>query len=71
MRNESVRHDLTIAMTALMTSVQTKLRSRKVWAFHGGGCKECGFLGQKAVPTSYETYFVSVTEPSRLILCNI
>jgi hypothetical protein len=47
-------------------------RSCKIWGFHGGYYEECRLLGYKIqVPTSQETHYISVTEPSQLMLCKI
>jgi hypothetical protein len=44
----------------------------KSWDFHGGDYEECLLLGYKSrVHTSLERHCVSVTEPSRLMLCKI
>jgi hypothetical protein len=44
----------------------------KIWGFHGGYCEECRLLGYKRpIRTSYETHYVSATEPSRLMLRKI
>jgi hypothetical protein len=48
---------------------QISLTLCKVWGFHGGDCEECRLLGYKdPVCTSQEKYYVSATEPSRLML---
>jgi hypothetical protein len=42
----------------------------KILGFHGGDYEECRLLGYKnPVHTSQETYYLSATEPSRLMLC--
>jgi hypothetical protein len=44
----------------------------KIWGFHGGDYEEYRLLGYKnPVPTSQDTYYVSATKPSRLMLCKI
>jgi hypothetical protein len=44
----------------------------KIWGFHGGDYEERCLLGYKnPVRTPQETYYVSATEPSRLMLCKI
>jgi hypothetical protein len=44
----------------------------KILGFHGGDHEEWRLLGYKnPVRTSQETYYVSVTELSQLILCKI
>jgi hypothetical protein len=44
----------------------------KIGGFHGGDYEECRLLGYiNPVRTSQETHYVSATEHSRLILCNI
>jgi hypothetical protein len=44
----------------------------KIWGFHGDGYEECGLLGYKnPVHTSQEKYYVSGTEPSRLMLSDL
>jgi hypothetical protein len=43
-----------------------------IWGFHAGDYEECRLLGYKNQDLiSQETYYVSATEPSRLILCKI
>jgi hypothetical protein len=38
--------------------------------FHGGDYEECRLLGYKnPIRTSQETYYISTTEPNRLMLC--
>jgi hypothetical protein len=45
---------------------------RKILSFQGGDYEGCRFLGYKIpVRTSQETYYISATYPSRLILCRI
>jgi hypothetical protein len=44
----------------------------KIWRYHGGHYEECRLLGYKnPVRTSQETYYVSATGPSQLMLCNM
>jgi hypothetical protein len=44
----------------------------KIWGFHGSHYEECRILGYKnPVRISQETYYVSATQPSRLMLCKI
>jgi hypothetical protein len=45
---------------------------RKLWAVHGSDYEECRLVGYE-IPfrTSEETHYISATEPSRLMLCNI
>jgi hypothetical protein len=44
----------------------------KISGFHGGGYEECRLVGYKnPVRTSQETYYISITDPNRLILCRI
>jgi hypothetical protein len=44
----------------------------KISGFHGGDYEEWRLLGYKnPVRTSQETQYVSVTEPSQLMLCKI
>jgi hypothetical protein len=43
-----------------------------ILGFHGSDYEECHPLGFKnPVRTSQETHYISATEPSRLMLCNI
>jgi hypothetical protein len=45
---------------------------RKIWGFRGGDYEECSLLGYNtSVRNSQETYYVSTTETSRLMLCKI
>jgi hypothetical protein len=45
---------------------------RKIWGFNDGDYEECRLLGYKdPVRTSQETYYVSATDSSRLILRKI
>jgi hypothetical protein len=47
-------------------------RDRKIWSFQGGDYEECHLLGYKnPVRTSQDTYYVSTTESSPLMLCKI
>jgi hypothetical protein len=47
-------------------------RRRKLWGSHSGHYEECRLLGYKVpVCTSQETYYVSATESSRLMLSKI
>jgi hypothetical protein len=60
-----------ILLSGLLSSVFWMLQ-RKIWGFHGIDYEECRPLGYKnPVRTSDETHYVSVTEPSRLMLCKI
>jgi hypothetical protein len=44
----------------------------KIRGFHGSDYEECRLLGYKnPVYTSKEIYYVSATDPSRLMLCKI
>jgi hypothetical protein len=44
----------------------------QIWGFHGGDYEEWHLQGYKnPVSTSQETHYVSVTEPSQLMLCRI
>jgi hypothetical protein len=44
----------------------------KIWGFHGGDYEECRLLGYRnPVRTSQEIYYISATEPSRLMLFKI
>jgi hypothetical protein len=46
----------------------------KIWGFHGDDYEDCRFLEYKIrnrVRTSQETLYVSITDPSRLMLCKI
>jgi hypothetical protein len=44
----------------------------QIWGIHGGDYEECRLLWYKnPVLTSQEIYYVSITEPSRLMLCRI
>jgi hypothetical protein len=44
----------------------------KIWAFHGGDYEECSLLGHThQVHTSQQTHYVSATESSQLMLCEI
>jgi hypothetical protein len=44
----------------------------KIWSLHGGDYEESRLLGyKKRVHTPHQTYYVSATDPSRLILCKI
>jgi hypothetical protein len=50
----------------------TKENLCKISGFQGGEYEECRLLGYKnPVRTSQETHYVSPTESSRLMLCNI
>jgi hypothetical protein len=43
-----------------------------MWSFHGGDYEECRLLGYKTpVRTSQETHYISATESSQLMLCNV
>jgi hypothetical protein len=59
-------------VTAVGCSLEILVNTCKIWGFNSSDCEEFLLLRYKNQGrTSQETYYVSSTEPSRLMLCQI